>query len=45
MTPDKKPLLVDIRIPYCIREEPFQKKLQLVGSNAEKDAYMDALRR
>ena len=45
MTPNKKPLLVDIRIPYCIREEPFQKKLQLVGSNAEKDAYMDALRR
>lgn len=45
MTHDRKPLLVDIRIPYCIREEPFQKKLQLVGSNAEKNAYMAALKR
>ena len=45
MTNDCKPLLVDIRIPYCIREEPFQKKLQLVGSNAEKNAYLAALKR
>ena len=45
MTPNKMPLLVDIRIPYCIREEPYQKRLQLVGSNAEKDAYMAALKR
>lgn len=45
MTHARKPLLVDIQIPYCIREEPLQKKLQLVGSNAEKNAYMAALKR
>ena len=45
MTPDRQPLLVELYIPYCIREEPYRKQLQLVGSNAEKIAYMDALKR
>lgn len=44
MTPDRQPLLVELYIPYCIREEPLRRKLQLVGSNAEKNAYMKALR-
>lgn len=45
MTNERKPLLVDFRIPYCIRDEPFRKQLQLVGTNAEKNAYMAALKR
>lgn len=45
MTSEHQPLLVELYIPYCIREEPYRKKLQLVGSNAEKNAYMDALKR
>lgn len=39
-----RPLTVDIVIPYCIREERFTKKIQLMGSNAEKNAYMAALK-
>lgn len=38
-------LVVDIRIPYCIRQEPYCKGLQLQGSNGEKNAYMAALKR
>lgn len=44
MTPDRQPLLVELYIPYCIREEPFRRQLQLLGSNAEKNAYMKALK-
>ena len=44
MTPERQPLLVELYIPYCIREEPFRRQLQLVGSNAEKNAYMKALK-
>lgn len=44
MIPERKPLLVELYIPYCIREEPFRRQLQLVGSNAEKNAYMKALK-
>ena len=44
MKPDRQPLLVELYIPYCIREEPFRKQLQRVGSNAEKNAYMNALK-
>ena len=40
----RQTLLVEIRIPYCIRKEPFRRQLQLTGSNAEKNAYMEALR-
>jgi oxygen-independent coproporphyrinogen-3 oxidase len=40
-----RPLTVDIVIPYCIWEERFTKKIQLMGSNAEKNAYMAALKR
>ena len=45
MPSDRQPLLVELYIPYCIRKEPFRKQLQLVGSNAEKNAYMEALKR
>ena len=44
MSSDRQPLVVEICIPYCVREEPFRKRLQLVGSNAEKNAYMAALK-
>ena len=45
MSNDRKYLIVDVRIPYCIREEPYSRGLQLVGSNAEKNAYMTALKK
>ncbi len=45
MIPARQPLLVELIIPYCIRKEPFRRQLQLVGSNAEKNAYMEALKR
>lgn len=42
---EKKPLLVDISIPYCIREERYQNRFQLIGSNEEKNAYLAAVKR
>ena len=45
MAKEVMPLVVGIRIPYCIRKEPYSGQLQLVGSNAEKNAYMAALKR
>ena len=45
MSSARQTLLVELYIPYCIRKEPFRRQLQLVGSNAEKNAYMEALRR
>lgn len=39
------PLVVELRIPYCIREEPYYRHIQMVGSNGEKNAYMAALKR
>ena len=44
MSGARQPLLVDLRIPYCIRKEPYTRGLQLIGSNAEKNTYMDALK-
>lgn len=44
MSSERQPLLVELYIPYCIREEPFRRQRQLVGSNAEKNAYMKALK-
>ena len=45
MVREVQPLVVDLRIPYCIRKEPYYRHLQLVGSNGEKNAYMAALKR
>ncbi|MBQ9663694.1 MAG: hypothetical protein IJV40_11145 [Oscillospiraceae bacterium] len=45
MSSDRKPLLVELFIPYGIRQEPFRTQLQLVAGNAEKNAYMAALKR
>ena len=43
--PEKpKPLLVDIRIPYCVRPEKYQFGTFAVGTNEEKNAYMAALK-
>ena len=40
-----KPLVLDLHIPYCIRPENSLAHFNAVGSNAEKNAYMDALKR
>lgn len=40
-----KPLVLDLHIPYCIRPENYLPHFYAVGSNAEKNAYMEALRR
>ena len=40
-----KPLVLDLHIPYCIRPENYLAHFNAVGSNAEKNAYMDALKR
>ena len=39
-----KPLVLDLHIPYCIRPENYLAHFNAVGSNAEKNAYMDALK-
>lgn len=45
MAKEVLPLVVELRIPYCIRQEPYYRHLQLSGSNGEKNAYMAALKR
>ncbi len=45
MSDKLRPLLVDIRIPYCIRPENFRSRMQRVGSNEEKNAYLAAVKR
>ena len=40
-----KPLVLDLHIPYCIRPENYLAHFNAVGSNAEINAYMDALKR
>ncbi len=40
---EKKALIADIRIPYCITPEKYTDRLQITGSNEEKNAYMNAL--
>lgn len=42
---DKKPLILDICIPFCIVPEKYAYRLQVVGSNYEKNMYIDALLR
>ena len=45
MAEESMPIVVGIHIPYCIRKEPYSQQLQLTGTNAEKNAYMAALKR
>ncbi|MBQ9720301.1 MAG: hypothetical protein IJV64_06355, partial [Oscillospiraceae bacterium] len=45
MSNEQKKLLLDVRIPYCVRPERYQNRVFAVGSNAEKNAYMAALKR
>ena len=40
-----KPLVLDLHIPYCIRPENYLNHYNAVGSNEEKNRYMEALRR
>jgi len=40
-----KPLIVDLHIPYCIQPERYLRLYGAVGTNAEKNAYMAALKR
>ena len=40
-----KPLVLDLHIPYCIRPEKYIRHYNAVGSNEEKNRYMEALRR
>ncbi len=40
-----KPLVLDLHIPYCIRPENYLSHYNAVGSNEEKNRYMEALRR
>ena len=42
---EKKPLILDIHIPYCVRPERCQDRYFLTGTNEEKNAYMAALKR
>lgn len=40
-----KPLILDLHIPYCIRPENYLEHFNAMGTNQEKNLYMDALRR
>jgi len=40
---DKRDLILDISIPYCIKPVKYIGGYQLNGSNAEKDRYMESL--
>jgi oxygen-independent coproporphyrinogen-3 oxidase len=40
-----KPLILDLHIPYCIKPEKYLRHYNAQGSNAEKNAYMAALKR
>lgn len=42
---EKKTLVIDINIPYCIAPEKYTNRIQVTGSNEEKNAYMNALLR
>ena len=41
----KKPMILDLHIPYCVKPERFQKRYFAVGSNEEKNAYLAALKK
>ncbi|NCB51465.1 MAG: hypothetical protein EOM54_06235 [Clostridia bacterium] len=42
---EKKPALIYINIPFCIRKEKYSARALVTGSNAAKEEYMDALDR
>lgn len=42
---EKKPLILELNIPYCIRPEKYSRRMQLMGSSAEKNAYLEAMMR
>lgn len=39
-----KPLILDLHIPYCIRPENYLEHYNAMGTNQEKNLYLDALR-
>ena len=41
----RKPMILDLHIPYCVRPERFQNRYFAVGSNEEKNAYLAALKK
>ena len=41
----KKPMVLELHIPYCIRPEKYQEHYFAVGSNEEKNRYLEALTR
>ena len=41
----ERALVVNLHIPYCIRPERYSAASGMVGTNAQKDAYMRALQR
>ena len=45
MAEQKKPLVLDLHIPYCIQPENFIDRMYAVGSNQEKNMYMVCLGR
>ena len=45
MRSEKKPLIVDIFIPYCVTQLSYCSHMQAMGLNEEKNAYMAALKR
>ena len=42
---DKKPLILDLNIPYCVAPEKYSSRMQLTGSNEEKNACLMAMMR
>lgn len=42
---DKKPLILDLNIPYCVAPEKYTSRMQLTGSNEEKNACLMAMMR
>ncbi|MDO4632596.1 MAG: hypothetical protein Q4B01_01920 [Eubacteriales bacterium] len=45
MTEKRKPLLLDLHIPYCIQPENYLDYFHAIGSNAEKNMYLTCLGR
>lgn len=45
MDKNKKALIMDIHIPYCIRPENYLNHSYTIGTNIQKNAYMAALKR
>ena len=41
----KKPMILDLHIPYCVKPERFQNRYFAIGFNEEKNAYLAALKK